>query len=495
MRRLSDEEVARIAAVLAQRTGTPAVATLAQRTGVPSDTGPTGASAAVSGAGPELREGIFGDIPTAVEAARIAFGRLRGLSLAARARIITALRETLLQETEALSRLAHQETGLGRVEDKIRKNRLAVQKTPGIEQLRNEAVSGDCGLMLVEPAPYGVIAAITPVTNATSSLICNAIGMIAAGNAVVFNVHPSAKRCGARTIQLINRAAMRAGGPANLATGIAEPTIASAQALMTHPDVRLLVVTGGAGVVQAAMRSGKRAICAGPGNPPVVVDETADIPSAARDIVRGASFDNNIICVDEKEVFVVESVADALLLEMKRQGAYILDASQAQAIERVIFEKTNGPRAPGTVRKELIGRDASVILARIGVQVGQEVRLAVVEVSAAHPLVWTEQMLPVLPVVRVSSADQGIDLAVCAERGFRHTAAMHSKHLDHLSRMAREADCSIFVKNAPCYAGLGEGGEGFSSFTIASPTGEGLTGPQDFTRQRRCVLVDHFRIV
>ncbi len=443
----------------------------------------------------ELRDGLFPNVDHAVEAARIAFRRLSGESLALRERIIAAMRAALLGEAENLARLAYEETGLGRYEDKIRKNRLVTLKTPGIEVLQPTALTGDRGLTLCEPAPYGVIGAITPVTNASSTLICNAIGMIAAGNSVVFNAHPHARRVGNQTVQIINRAVMSAGGPANLATSVADPTIESAQALMHHPDVRLLVVTGGAGVVREAMRSGKRAICAGPGNPPVVVDETADIDKAGRDIVLGASFDNNIICVDEKEVFVVASVADELLAAMQRHGAHLLDAAELRQVERVIFASVAGPREPGVIAKDLIGKDAAVILARIGVHADPAVRLAVAEVPAAHPLVWTEQMLPVLPVVRVASADQAIDLAISAERGCGHTAAMHSRNLDHLSRMAREINCSIFVKNAPCYAGLGEGGEGHSSFTIASPTGEGLTDPRSFSRQRRCALVDHFRIV
>ena len=439
--------------------------------------------------------GIFPDVDAAVAAARLAVLRLNREPLAVREALVAALRRTLLEQAESLARLAHDETGYGRTEDKVRKNRLVARKTPGIEDLRPEAVSGDRGLALVERAPYGVIGAITPVTNPSSTVINNAIAMLAAGNSVVFNCHPHAKRVGCRTVQWINQAVMSAGGPANLAVAVAEPTIASAKALMKHPAVRLLVVTGGAAVVAEAMASGKRAICAGPGNPPVVVDESADLDRAGRDIVLGASFDNNIICVDEKEVFVVAQVADALLDALKRHGAHRLDPAHLPALEQVVFERRGGPREPGTMNKELIGRDAGEILARVGVSAPPETRLVAVEVPAEHPLVWTEQMMPVLPVVRVPDAGVAIDLAIAAERGMRHTAAMHSRNLDHLSRMAREIDCSIFVKNGPCYAGLGEGGEGFSSFTIASPTGEGLTSPRSFSRLRRCVLVDHFRIV
>ena len=439
--------------------------------------------------------GVFADVDSAVQAATKAFEEFSELSLSVRDDIIAEIRSSMLDNAEVLAREAHAETGLGRWQDKVVKNRLVTIKTPGTEDLAPVAKSGDRGLTLMEPAPFGVIAAITPCTNPTSTIICNTIGMIAAGNSVVFNVHPAAKHVSVRNVALLNEAIIKAGGPANLVTTISEPTIESAQALMKHPGARLLVVTGGPGVVEAAMQSGKRAICAGPGNPPVVVDETADIEQAARDVVKGASFDNNVICTDEKEAFVVSSVADAFFKAMPQHGAIVLNAHQTRQIENVIFKERRQPPQSSVVDRSLIGKNAGVILAKIGIKVGDEMRLVVLDVDRNHPLVWTEQLMPVFPVVRVANADEAIDLAVAAEGGRRHTAVMHSRNIDNLSRMARLINCSIFVKNGPCYAGLGEGGEGYCSFSIASPTGEGMTGPRSFSRLRRCVLVDHFRIV
>jgi acyl-CoA reductase-like NAD-dependent aldehyde dehydrogenase len=443
----------------------------------------------------DLVEGVFADVDSAVQAAAAAQRELMELSLAKRGRMIDSIRKEMGDNYEALARMAHQETGLGRVEDKIVKNRVVTEKTPGTEDLVPQARSGDRGLVLTEPAPFGVIGAITPITNPTSTIICNTIGMVAAGNGVVFNVHPGAKRVSIHNVNLINRAITRVGGPSNLVTTIAEPTIESAQALMKHAGIGLVVVTGGPGVVKVALQSGKRAICAGPGNPPVVVDETADLDQAGRDVVYGASFDNNVVCVDEKTLIAVNSIADELLRAMKRHGAVVLTPVQARQLEREIFAENRGPGKPGVIKKELIGKNVEVILARIGLKVDAAVRLAVMEVPADHPLVWTEQLTPVLPMVRVKNAEEGIDLAVRSERGMRHTAVMHSKNLDHLSRMARVMNCSIFAKNGPAVAGLGAGGEGHASFTIASPTGEGLTRARDFARSRRCTLVDHFRIV
>jgi acyl-CoA reductase-like NAD-dependent aldehyde dehydrogenase len=319
--------------------------------------------------------------------------------------------------------------------------------------------------------------------------------MVAAGNTVVFNVHPNAAKCSIKCIDLLNRAIVEAGGPPNVVTTLAHPTVQTAQALMTHPGVRLLVVTGGSGVVEAAMKSGKRAICAGPGNPPIVVDETADIDKAGRDVVLGASFDNNVICTDEKETFVVAGVADKLLSAMRAHGAVVLTNSQTRQLENLIFTEMHGPRRAASINRELIGKNAGVILKKIGMNVPDGLRLGVIDVGVDHPLIWTEQMMPIMPVARVSNVDEAIDLAVEAEGGRRHTAVMHSRNIDKLSRMARRINCSIFVKNGPCYCGLGEGGEGYTSFSIASPTGEGMTDPRTFSRLRRCVLVDHFRIV
>jgi acyl-CoA reductase-like NAD-dependent aldehyde dehydrogenase len=405
------------------------------------------------------------------------------------------MRQAGREHATVLAEIACRETGMGRVEDKVLKNVLNADKAPGTEALEPMAWSGDGGLTITEYAPYGIIGSLTPSTNPTSTVICNAISMVAAGNAVVFNAHPSAKEASNRTVQILNQAILKAGGPPDLLTAVADPTIASAQGLMKHRDIRLLTVTGGAVVVREAMRSGKRAVCAGPGNPPVVVDETADIEQAGRDIVIGGSFDNNIVCTTEKETFAVASVCDDLIQVMVRHGALKLNSWQFNRLWKAVTVEDRGPRQHADMDKAFIGKNASVLLAEIGVSAGPEVRQIVVEVDEDHPVVWSEQMMPIMPVVRVATAGEAIDLAIAAEHGFRHTAVMHSKNLDNLSRMAREIDCSIFVKNGPSLAGLGYGGEGFCSFTIASPTGEGITGPRSFSRLRRCTLVDSFRIV
>ena len=465
--------------------------------GAPAPTN-VGVPASAPAAGAAFAEGALGVFPTvneAVAAAKAAFPVYSNLCLSKRGEVIESIRSVMRENATALAKAAADETGLGRFEDKILKNQLVIEKTPGTEDLPPVAFTGDHGLTLIEPAPFGILGAITPTTNPTSTIICNAIGMLAAGNAVVFNVHPSAKQCSIQTVALLNKAIVAAGGPANVVTCVAEPTIESAGQLMKHPDVRVIVVTGGGGVVKAAMSSGKRAICAGPGNPPVVVDETADIDKAAADIVLGASFDNNVICVEEKETVVVASVADKLIQAMLRNNAVLIDKSKIPAMEQVIFSKMAGPRGHAEVHRKCIGQNADKILSPIGISAPSTPRLAIVEVPEDHPLLWTEQMMPVMPICRVPNVDYAIDIALQMEGFNYHTALMHSRNIDKLSKMARQCNCSIFVKNGRSQAGLAFGGEGYTSFTIASPTGEGLTTPRSFSRSRRCTLVDHFRIV
>jgi acyl-CoA reductase-like NAD-dependent aldehyde dehydrogenase len=442
-----------------------------------------------------LGDGVHRSVDAAVSAAQAAFQAYRQLGLESRRVIVQAMRAAMLREGERLAYLAHAETGLGRPDDKVIKNLMVTTKTPGPEDLEPQVVTGDNGMMVTEYAPYGVIGSITPTTNPTSTIINNSIAAISAGNAITFNVHPGARLVSIENVKLLNRAIVGAGGPPDLISAVATPTLETAKQLMAHPDVRVLLVTGGPAVVREALRMPKKAITAGPGNPPAVVDQTADIGQAASDIVRGASFDNNIVCVDEKTAIVVDSVADALVRGMVAAGAYRLKEHELRRLERVIFTELGQPNKPGAINPAWIGKHATDLLGAIGVESSGDVRLLIAEVPSEHSLVWTEQMMPVLPVVRVKDVDAAIDLAVRSEHGFRHTASIHSTNVDTITRMARAMNCSILVANGPNFAGLGQGGEGFTSFSIASPTGEGLTRPRTFSRVRRVTVVGALRIV
>jgi len=439
---------------------------------------------------PAKPRGVFKTVSDCHAAAKSAQATWVALPLEKRREIVANIRRRCAEDVRTLAEMAVEETKLGRVDDKIKKNLLVIHKTPGPEILQPIAYTGDDGLTLIERAPYGVIAAITPTTNPTETIICNGIGMISGGNTVVFNTHPSAKRCSAYVIDLINRASMELGGPENIMVAVESPTIESANELLNFKGIRLNVVTGGPQVVKAALAASKKAICGGPGNPPVVVDDSADLDAAARGIVQGASFDNNIICTDEKEVFAVEKIADRLIETMQRNGAVLLRNHQVTRLEKLILQADRQHTLT-----QWVGKDAARYLREIDVPFQGDPRLIICEVPFDHPFVQTELLMPIIGIVRVKDVHEGIDLAVQAEHGFGHTASMYSKNIDHLHRMARVANCSIYVKNKPNFAGLGFGGEGYTSFTIASPTGEGLTTAVNFTRERRCTLAGHFRIV
>ena len=435
-------------------------------------------------------KGVFATMSEALAAVDKAYKEFKGYSVAQREKMISKIRELTLAEAENMAVLGVEETGMGRVSDKIIKHQLVANKTPGTEDLRPEVITGDEGLTLIEMAPFGVIGSITPSTNPSETVICNTMGMIAGGNAVVFNPHPNACDTANYAVDLCNRAILETGGPENLVVSVAKPTRESSNEMMASPIVRMLVATGGPGVVKALLSSGKKAIGAGAGNPPVIVDDTADVEKAGADIVKGASFDNNLPCIAEKECFVFNNVADRLIDSMTRNGAYLIKGADIDKLVKVALVEKDGKYS---INKKFVGRDASKFLKELGINA--DPRLIICETDFNHPFVQEELMMPILPIVRVNNIDEAIDMAVKAEHGNRHTAHIHSKNIDHLTRFAKAVETTIFVKNAPSYAGIGAGGEGYTTFTIAGPTGEGLTAAHSFTRSRRCVMVDGLHIV
>ncbi len=433
--------------------------------------------------------GAFEKVEDAVEAADVAQKLLvRKYSMDQRKRLINALRVELRKNADLLARKVYEETKLGIYADKIEKHLAVIDHTPGPEFLTTDAVTGDYGLMVEEYAPFGVIGAITPVTNPTETIINNAISMISGGNTVVFNVHPSAKKTCEFCIQLMNRTIIENKGPANLLTMVLNPTLDTVAQISNHPKIRMMVGTGGTAMVNALLKSGKKTIGAGAGNPPVIVDETANLKKAAQEIHYGASFDNNILCLAEKEAFVVEEVASAFIGYMKEEGAYLLEGQEKEKVLQMILPFKEGYGYQ--VNKEFIGKDASLILEKAGIQYSRKPKLLICEVKKDHPLVLKEQMMPVFPIVRVKSIEEAIEAAVIAENGNRHTASIFSRDVDHMTMFAKAIETTIFVKNGNTLRGVGIGGEGYATMTIAGPTGEGITNVRSFTRRRRCMLAD-----
>ena len=434
--------------------------------------------------------GVFDTMEEALEAVKKAYKQYRSYSVAQREKMIQNIRKLTLEEAETMAVMGVEETGMGRVSDKIIKHQLVANKTPGTEDLHPTAITGDDGLTLIEMAPFGIIGSITPSTNPSETVICNSMGMIAGGNAVVFNPHPNASKVANYAVDLVNRAILEAGGPENLVVSVKKPTMDTSNMMMKCPDVKMLVATGGPGVVKTLLSSGKKAIGAGAGNPPVIVDDTADVAKAAVDIVNGASFDNNLPCIAEKECFAFSSIADELIDNMTKNGAYLIKGDMIDKLVKVALIEKDGKFG---INKKWVGKDAGKFLKELGIDA--DPRLIICETSENHPFVQVEMMMPILPIVRVNNIDEAIEMAVKAEHGCRHSAHIHSKNVDRLTAFARAVETTIFVKNAPSYAGIGAGGEGHTTFTIAGPTGEGITSARSFTRQRRCVMADGLHIV
>lgn len=455
------------------------------------------ASTPAAASAPQCNCGDYGVFDKMTDAVGAAFKAQKEyvtkFQLKDRTKLIQALRTELRKEVDTLARMTADETGLGRYEDKIHKITLVLDKTPGTECLKTEAISGDDGLTIVEHAPYGVIGSITPTTNPSETIINNVISMIAGGNSVVFNVHPSAKKVCAYAVQLINKIIENAGGPKNLATMVKEPTMDTVKELSSDSRIKLLVGTGGMPMVTSLLKSGKKVIGAGAGNPPVIVDKTANVKNAAKEIFKGASFDNNIICLAEKEVFVEKEVYSDFIYNMVECGAFLLNSTNLQKIMDLVLTKDSDGYH---ISKSWVGKNAGKMLDAIGVSGKSDCRLLICEVEHNHPFVLLEQLMPVLPIVKCDNLDDAINYALVAEHGNRHTASMFSQNINNLTKFARAVETTIFVKNAATLAGLGFGGEGHTTMTIAGPTGEGITDAVSFTRQRRCVVGEGgFRII
>jgi len=441
------------------------------------------------------RGGVFADVDRAVAAAAEAQRQFETRGLEDRRKAVACIRRICVEQAESLGHEEMEETRIGRLEHKIEKLVIAGKNIPGVEFLRSEAYSGENGVTLTEFAPFGVIGVITPVTHSLPTLAGNAINMLAAGNSLVCNPHPSGARVACHGVQLFNAAIHQAIGIDNLITIIETPTLESAEAIFNHREIRLLCVTGGPAVGRAALRSPKRAIVAGPGNPPVVVDETADLQNAARSIIQGAAYDNNLLCIGEKEVFVVESVFDELMAAMPQYKAVRLDRSQIEALTKAAFVRSTEDKTKLVVNKDLIGQDAAILANHAGARVPSDIQIVFGETDESHPFVEHEQMMPFVPFVRVPDVDHAIALAKKYEHGFKHTSIIHSRNVETITRMGREMDTSLFIQNGPSMAGLGSGGEGYLSFSIATPTGEGVTTPLTFTRQRRSTTVGSMRVL
>jgi len=435
--------------------------------------------------------GVFDDMNDAVEAAHEAFLQYRERSLECRKKITDAVRQMAIDHKDELARMTVEETKMGRVDHKTAKFVNAAVHSPGVEYLRPQAWSGKNGLALDEFSPFGVIGSITPSTHPGPTMINNIIIQLAGGNAIAFNPHPSAKRVNAKVIQLANQYMVKAGAPENLVTCVKEPTLETAKILFGHKKVELLSVTGGPQMVEMAMTYPKKVIAAGPGNPPVLVDETADLKLAAEEITMSASYDNNILCIAEKEIFVVESVFDDFMKEMEKAGNYRLCSKQMdQLADKALV--LSGKH--WLISRDYVGRSARVLGKALNLDIPENTPLLFGETTSSHPWVVAEQMTCCIPVVKVKDFEEGLNFANKAEHGFKHTASIFSKDINRATRYTRVLDCDVHAINGGTLRGNGgDLGEGYFSHTIATPTGEGICTPLHFVRKRRVMTYNALR--
>jgi aldehyde dehydrogenase len=438
--------------------------------------------------------GVFFDMNDAVEAAHTAFLEFKErCDIQCRKKFTDAVRQMSLDFKDEFARKTVEETKMGRINHKVLKFINVAENSPGAEYLQPKAWSGGNGLAIDERAPYGVIGNITPSTHPGPTMINNIIIQLIAGNTIAFNPHPSAKKLNAIVIQRANQYMVKAGAPENLVTCVSQPTLETAKILFGHPKVEFLSVTGGPVMVDMAMKYPKKIIAAGPGNPPVLIDETADLELAAREITQSASYDNNILCIAEKEIFVVNSVFEKFMHAFEKQGNVKLTSTQMNQLAEKALTKSG---KHWLIHGDYVGRNANVLAKALGKRISEEVPLLFGETDKKHPWVVAEQMTSCLPVVRVKDFDEGIKASQKAEHGFKHTASIFTQDMNRATEFTKKLDCDVQVINGG--TGRGDGGdlgEGYFSHTIATPTGEGICTPLDFTRKRRIMISGSMRFV
>ncbi|MDR1482092.1 MAG: aldehyde dehydrogenase [Synergistaceae bacterium] len=435
---------------------------------------------------PEIKigYGVFETAQEACDAAAAAQKRyVKEYTLEDRDRMIDSVRKNCMTEMETLAKMEFEETGYGRVEHKIAKNTGTVVLAQGTEALPKNMYASNKGLTVEYYAPFGVVGAVTPVTNPAVTIFGNGFANLVAGNSVVFNAHPNGKITSAYACQLVNRSILEAGGPENMFTMPMIPDLKTLDVIMAHPAVRLLVGTGGPAMVKTLMASGKKVIAAGAGNPPSIVDETADLAAAAAGLLGSASFDNNLLCIAEKEVFIVNSVFDAFCQEFAKAGALMVNKEQGAILSKNCV--VQAPSGEYVANKKYVGKYANVILKDCGIPCDGDPLVVFYEAQNDDPLVQTEQMMPVIPFVRCKDFDEAMERAYAAEHGNLHSASIWSKNCDRVTAFGTIINTTIFVQNGGTMSAFGVGGSGTNSPTIATPTGEGVTGPQSFVRRRR----------
>lgn len=416
---------------------------------------------------------------------------LGSLSQAQTDRICQAISEAGVRHAEELAAMAVEETGFGNTPDKTQKNTFAARhvweairdlKTRGILARDEEKKTIDIGV------PVGVVAAIVPSTNPTSTVIYKALICLKAGNPVVFSPHPKAAKCTCRAVAVLMQAAKAAGCPDG-ALGCIEPTMEATQALLKHPDVRMILATGGSAMVRAAYSSGKPAIGVGPGNGPAFIHRSAKFDKAAESIIRSKTFDNGTICAAEQSVIVESCCAEKLRQALKNHGAYLLNCEEAGKLADLLL------RPNGSINPAVVGKSAQKLAQMAGFTVPSGTTALVAKAHEAGPTrpYSREKLCPVLACFEAESEDAVLEKVceVLAVEGSGHTFSIHAEDQAVIEKFALRVPVSRFLVNTPAaLGGIGATTNLFPALTLGCGALGGSSssnniGPIDLINIRR----------
>lgn len=365
-------------------------------------------------------------------------------------RIICEIAKDCAANAQNLAKMAVEETGFGVWEDKLLKNLLG--STITYDYCKNMKTVGvikeDNGDGIIEVGvPMGIVAALIPSTNPTSTTMYKSIISIKAGNAIVISPHPNAKNCILETVRIIQSAAKRAGAPDNIVQSISLTTIDATNTLLKHRDIGVILATGGEAMVRAAYSSGNPAIGVGPGNGPAYIEKTADIPLAVKRIFDSKTFDNGTICASEQSIVTEHCIKEKVVAEVKRQGGYFLNEEESKKLSGFIL------RANGTMNPKIVGKSAKVIADMAGIQIPEGTRVLVseqTEVSKTNPY-SREKLCPILAFYTENSWEDACQrcMEILYNEGVGHTMTIHSQNKNIIREFALQKPVSRLLVNTP----------------------------------------------
>lgn len=363
-------------------------------------------------------------------------------------KIIEAMSMEVRKHSEELAKMANEETGFGKWQDKVIKNKFASEIVyDSIKDMKTIGILKEEDSLLSVAVPVGVIAGLIPSTNPTSTTIYKTLISLKAGNAIVISPHPNAKNCIIKTVEILKRAAYNAGAPEGLIGVIDIPTMEATAELMKHKDTALILATGGEAMVRAAYSSGTPAIGVGPGNGPAYIEKTADVKKAVKRIMDSKTFDNGVICASEQSVIVEPSNEQAVKEEFKRQGGYFLTPEQSEKLGKFIL------RSNGTMNPLIVGKDAQTLANLAGIKVPSDARVLISEqstVSKSNPY-SREKLTTILAFYVAENCEKACERAIelLMNEGKGHTMIIHTENKELVKEFALKKPVSRLLINTP----------------------------------------------